>query len=146
MAEAVTTLARLRVVQEIQEDDAGAVTPFPARDSQPHRPERRKLLDPFAAARRSQERQHPVGVILGEGDTVTELVRADNDVPARLWEEEADHVQVLFQSHDGLFRLKADQPEYARVRALLDEAVQQKARVWFVAQKGDLSLVDVLPA
>jgi len=45
-----------------------------------------------------------------------------------------------------VFRLKADHPEYARVRALLDEAVRQKARVWFLAQKADLSLADVLPA
>jgi hypothetical protein len=44
-----------------------------------------------------------------------------------------------------VFRLKADHPEYARVRTLLDETVRQNARVWFLVQKTDLSLVDVLP-
>jgi len=146
MAEALTTLARLRVVREIQEHDAGAALCF-------HQGAHGRLALSDAnysthlrLARRSQERQHPVGVTFGEGDAITELVRADNDVPARISEEEADHVQVLFHGHDGVFRLKADHPEYARVRALLDDAMRQKARVWFVAQKADLSLVDVLPA
>jgi len=145
MAEALTTLARLRIVREIREDDTGAALRF-----QQGAPGRLALTDAnYAAylrlARRSQERQHPVGVIFGEGDTVTDLVRVDNDVPAQIMDVEGDHVQVLFQGHDGVFRLKADHPEYARVRTLLDEAVRRNGRVWFLAQKGDLSLVDVVP-
>ena len=36
------------------------------------------------------------------------LIRADNDVPAQLWEEAPDPARVLFQGHDGVFRLKSD--------------------------------------
>jgi hypothetical protein len=53
---------------------------------------------------------------------------------------------VLFQGHDGVFRLRPEHPESARLRAELDEALRQKARVWFIAQKPDLALLDVLPA
>jgi len=97
-------------------------------------------------ARRSQERQHPVGVSFGEAHAVTELVRADNDVPKELWDEDADRALVLFEGHDGVFRVKTEHPEYARIRALIVEALRQKARVWFIAHKPDLVLLDVLKA
>ncbi len=90
--------------------------------------------------------QLPVGLSIGDGHAITELTPADNDVPAQLWEEGADRVRVLFQGHDGVFCLKADHPEFARIRSLLDEALRQKARAWFVAQKPDLALLDVLAA
>jgi hypothetical protein len=60
-------------------------------------------------------------------------------------QEDADQVQVFFQGHDGVFRVKADHPEFARIRTVLNEAQRQKARVWFMAQKPDLTLVDILP-
>ena len=75
-----------------------------------------------------------------------ELTRPDNDVPTQFWQENSEGVRVLFQGHDGVFRLGGDHPELARFRALLDEAIRHQARVWFVAQKPDLSLLDVLPA
>jgi hypothetical protein len=96
-------------------------------------------------ARRSQERQHPVGVTFGDGQTITDVVRADNDVLSELWDEEPGQTRVLFQGHDGVFRLGSEQPESARVRTELETAIQQKARVWFIAQKSDLVLLDVLP-
>ncbi len=46
--------------------------------------------------------------------------------------------------HDGIFRLPKDHPEAARIRALLREAIPNKASVWFVARKPDLALLDVL--
>jgi hypothetical protein len=144
MVEALTTRTRLLVVREIQEDESGAALAF-------HQDGHGRLALRDAAysthlrlARRSQERQHPVGVGFGEGHTITELIRADNDVPGQIWEE-PDGGRVLFQGHDGVFRLKSDHPESARIRALLDEALRQQARVWFIAQKADLALLDVLP-
>ena len=97
-------------------------------------------------ARRSLERQHPIGVCLGERQLVVELRRADNDVPAQFQEDGADGVRVFFQGHDGVFRLQSDQPEFGRIRDLLDEAIRRKGRVWFVALKPDLTLLAVLPA
>jgi hypothetical protein len=97
-------------------------------------------------ARRSQERRHPVGVSFGDGQTITEVLRADNDIPMQMIEEGPDGARILFQGHDGVFPLKPDHPESARLRDLLEEAIRQKARVWFIAQKPDLALLDVLPA
>ena len=120
--------------------------PFPARG-----PGRLALGDTNYAthlrlARRSQERQHPVGVTFGEGHTITEVIRADNDVPSQMWEENPGQACVLFQGHDGVFRLRPEHPESDRLRAELGEALRQKARVWFIALKPDLALLDVLPA
>lgn len=91
-------------------------------------------------ARRSQERQHPVGVRFGERQTIAELIRADNDVPREVCED-AIGARVFFQGHDGVFRLKADHAESARLRALLGEAIRRKDQIWFIAQKPDLALL-----
>jgi hypothetical protein len=146
MAEALTTLTRLLIVQEIQEDGSGAVLRFPKGGHGRLAHGDANYATNLRLARRSQERQHPVGVSFGEGQAITELIRADNDVPRQLWEEDSDHARVLFEGHDGVFLLKPDHPESDRIRALLGEAIRQKARVWFIAQKPDLALLDVLPA
>jgi hypothetical protein len=145
MVKALTTTTTLRVVREVREDESGATLRF-------HQGVKGRLAlsdENYAThlqlARRSQERQHPVGVAFGEGQTITEMLRADNDVPSQLWEEEPGQARVLFQGHDGVFRLRPEHPESARLRAALDEALQQKVRVWFIAQKPDLALLDVLP-
>ena len=144
MVEALTTRTRLLVVREIQEDESGVELRF-----QQGSHGRLDLREANSAtylrlARRSQERQHPVGVSFGEGYTITELIRADNDVPSELWEEEPGHARVLFQGHDGVFSLRPDHPEVVRLRAELGEALRQKARIWFIAQKSSLALLDVL--
>jgi hypothetical protein len=144
MAEALTALTRLRVVRDIQEDETGATLHF-----QQGGPGRLGLGEANYAsslrlAQRSRERQHPVGACLGEGNALTELVRADNDVPTELRDEQPDHALVLFQGHDGVFRLRRDHPDAARLRALLGEAIRRKVRVWFIAQKPDLTLLDVM--
>jgi hypothetical protein len=146
MAEVLTNLARLLIVREMKQDENGAVLRF-----QDGCHGRLSLRDANHAAhlqlaQRSRERQHPVGVSFGEGQAITEMIRADNDVPTQLGEEAPDSARVLFEGHDGVFRLKADHPKFARIRALLDEAIGQKARVWFITQKPELALLDVLPA
>ncbi len=146
MLEALTTGTRLRVVREVQEDENGAAIRFQQGSNG-----RLALSDPNYAghlrlARRSVERQHPVGVSFGEGHVIAELVRADNDVPSQLWEEEPGQSRLLFAGHDGIFRIRADHPDSARIHVALEEAIRQKARVWFIAQKPNLTLLDVLPA
>jgi hypothetical protein len=145
MAEALTTLARLLVVLEVQEDEAGATFRF-----QQGEQGRLALADAnygthLRLARRSQERQHPVGVGIGHGNVITEMIRADNDVPLELWDDGLDDTRVIFQGHDGVFRVKSSQPESPHIRKFLGEALRQKTRVWFIAQKPDLFLLDVLP-
>jgi hypothetical protein len=76
----------------------------------------------------------------GQAVRITEMIRADNDVPSELWEEESGQARVLFQGHDGVFRLGPEHPESARLRAALGEALRQKTRVWFIARKSDLAL------
>ena len=63
-----------------------------------------------------------------------------------LWDEDAGYGCVRFQGHDGDFRIKAEHPEAVRLRGMLDDAIRQRARVWFLAQKPELALLDVQPA
>jgi hypothetical protein len=146
MVEALTTGTRLLVVREVHEDESGAALRF-QQGGQGRLPlGEANYPAHLRLARRSQERQYPVGVAFGEGQTITELIRADNDVPSQLWEEVPGQTRVLFQGHDGVFRLRPEHPKSARLRAQLGEALRQKARGWFIAQKPDLALLDVLPA
>src|SRR5438105_14341893 len=97
---ALITLSRLLIVREVQEEAGGAVVRFQDGDHG-----RLDLRDPnyrtyLRLAQRSQERQHPVGVSMGDGQVITELIRADNDVPMQLSEEVPGHARVLFQGHD----------------------------------------------
>jgi hypothetical protein len=146
LGEASTTFTRLLVVREIQEDKSGATLRFQ------HGTEGRLACHDanddtyLRLARRSRERQHPVGVRFGEQPAILELIRTDSDVPTQLCEEERGRARLFFQGHDGVFRLQSDHPESARIRALLDMAIRQKARVWFIARKPDLVILDVLPA
>jgi hypothetical protein len=146
MTEALTTLTRLLTIQGIREDEGGATLHFQEGGEGRLAARDEDYAGNLRLARRSQERQHPVGVSFGDGQTITALTRADNDVPTTLWEEDRDGAHVLFQGHDGMFRLKRDHPEFNRIRALLDAAIRQKARVWFLSQQADLALLDVVPA
>jgi hypothetical protein len=146
MVVALAAGTRLLVVREVQEDESVAVLRFQQGSDGCLAIGEANYATHLRLARRSQERQHPIGVNFGEGHTITDLIRADNDVPSQLYEEEAGHARVLFQGHDGVFRVRPDHPASARLRALLGEALRQKARVWFIAQKADLALLDVSPA
>ena len=146
MTETLTILAKLLIVHEIQEDPSGAALGFHGGGQGRLALRDTNYATHLRLARRSQERHHPVGVSFGEGEAIAKLIRADNDVPKLVREEDRDPVQLLFAGHDGVFRLKRDHPGFDRIRALLDDALRLKARIWFIAQKPDLTLLDVMPA
>lgn len=72
--------------------------------------------------------------------------RPDNDIPWQLVDDEPGYTRVIFQGHDGIFRLAADHPEYARIREVLESAIRQNARVRFIARLRDLELIEVVSA
>jgi hypothetical protein len=143
MTQALETATRLLVVQEILEDENGATLRFEQgghgrlSSIDPHYPGDLEL------ARRSKERGLPVGVAFGEGNSITELSRADSDVPEHVEDEGSESVLVFFQGHDGIFQLRRDRQDFPRLRGLLTQAIREKARVWFVTQDPELTLQDV---
>lgn len=144
MAGTTATVTKLFVVREVQEDESGATVNFEQKAKG-----RLALGDAYYVAhlrlaQRSQERRQPVGVTFGEGSTIAEIIRGDNDIPTEIWGAEPDDVSVLFLGHDGVFRIKADHPLAAQIRGTLNDASRLKARVWFVAQKPDLTILDVM--
>jgi len=146
LGEAPTSHTRLRVVRDIQQDDSGATVHFQDTSHGRLAAHDANYVAYLRLARRSQERQHPVGVTFAEGSTIAEVLRADNDVPLELSADAPGPIRVAFQGHDGVFRLKPDHPEAKRIRTTLDAAIREQARVWFVAAKSNLALVDVVPA
>ena len=128
---------------DVHEDETGATLQF-----QDGCGARLSRHDPAYAAhirlaRRSQERGHPVGVGIGAGKVITEMVRADNDVPREVAPEGGGALRVLFHGHDGIFRLKPDNLDAGRIGAALAEAARARSPVWFLADKPDLTLFDV---
>src|SRR5947208_3281604 len=146
LGESPAPVTRLLTVREIREDEGGATLLFLQGGRGRLANRGADYANHLRLAQRSRDRQHPAGVRFGEGLAVLELLRADNDVPAHLDEEGTGRARVHFQGHDGVFHLSADHPEGARLRALLAEAIRQQAQVWFLAQKPDLALLDVLAA
>lgn len=145
MIKSLTTLTRLLIVEDIQEDDGGSTLRF-QQGIQGRLPRGDNYEAHLRLARRSQERHHPIGVHFGEAENIVELIRADNDVPVELGAEDAAGTRVLFQGHDGMFHLSAEHPDSARHRASLNEAIHRKAQIWFIAHKPDLALLDIWPA
>jgi hypothetical protein len=143
MTEALETLTRLFVVHDILEDDEGATLRF--EQGEYGRLSRRdpQYASNLERARRSKERCHPVGVTFAEGRAITELSRADSDIPAQVEDEDGEYAHVFFRGHDGIFQVRRDRQDFARLRALLTKAIREKARVWFVTQGPELTLQDV---
>ena len=93
-------------------------------------------------AERSLERKQPVGVGLS-GDEIVEMVRADADVVSQLIEDgQKNRLKVFFQGHDGVFTLRYDNPDFARLARVLRTSTQQKQEIWFVAKKPLLDIHD----
>jgi hypothetical protein len=92
---ALRTGTTLRVVQEIHEDERGAALRFQQGGQGRLAAGDGNYATHLRLARRSQERHHPVAVTFGEQQTITEVMRADNDVPNPLWEEEPGQARVL---------------------------------------------------
>jgi hypothetical protein len=96
-------------------------------------------------AKRSRERQHPVGVDLDQSNIIVGMARADNDFPMQLQEYDQEKMQVLFQGHDGIFYLRRDHPDFNRLLQVLNQSIRNRNRVWFVAEKPRLFLIDIIP-
>jgi hypothetical protein len=101
MSEAVTTHTRLLVVREVRENKDGATISLRQGGHGCLSLQGANYASQLRCARRSQERQHPVGVRFADAHAITELIRTDNDAPAQLREEGPDGVRVLFQGHEG---------------------------------------------
>jgi len=96
-------------------------------------------------ARRSRERKHPVGVDLDQSNIIVGMARADNDFPMQLQQYDQEKIQVLFQGRNGIFYLRHDHPDFNRLLQVLNQSIRNKSRVWFVAEKPRLFLIDVIP-
>ncbi len=143
MSEMLSTLARLMIVEAITENADGATLAFQGGGQGRLSSGETGYPKNLRLARRSHASQYPVGVRFGEGDVVAALVRADNDVPTKISGENADCVQVFFEGHDGIFQLRREHSDFDRMRSLLSDATQRRTRVWFIAEKSELALLDL---
>ena len=144
MSEALGLILKLLVVKEIQKKDAGSAIIFQEGQSG-SLPSSIKDYDYLLKlAYRSLERQHPVAVSLNKQGQITEMARADNDFPTQFIDNDKERMKVVFQGHDGTFFLRKDHPDFKKLSDVFHQAIKEKYRVWFVAQKPQLSLIDVI--
>ena len=143
MGEVILLALQLFVVKEIQKGNGAVIVIF-------EEGKRGRLLNShkdydyyLRLAQRSLERKHPVGVSLAESDMIVEMMRADNDIAAELVEHDKERMKVCFQGHDGIFFLRQDHPHFKRVSKVINRSIKEKKRIWFVASKPTLVLVDV---
>jgi hypothetical protein len=146
MSEALVLILTLLTVKQIDLQPTEAVVVFvegqAGRISTAH-----KDYDYFLRlAYRSLERQHPVAVSLTAQGQITEMARADSDFPTLLVETDSERMKVIFQGHNGTYYLRKDHPHFKRLSEILRQSIQEKCRVWFVAQLPTLSLMDVIKA
>jgi hypothetical protein len=144
MAEAMLLTLNLLVVKEIQKGDAEFVILF-ANGQKGRLSSTHKDFDYFARlAQRSLDRQHPVAVSLAKPDKIVQMARADNDTVAQYVEHDRERMKVVFQGHDGIFYVRRDHAELKRIGELLQQAIREKKRVWFVAEKPSMLIMDVI--
>ena len=144
MAEVMLLTLKLLVVKDVQQAESEVVVSFV--DGQQGRlPQSHEQYDYYIRlVGRSQSRRHPVAVSIARPDKIVELARADNDFAARLMDHDAERMKVVFHGHDGTFYLRKDHPEFQRIGRLLQESIDKEIRLWFVARKPSLLLMDVI--
>jgi len=145
MSEVLVLMLKLFVVIGIQKQGGATILQFQGGQTVQLAPQDKQYDYYLRLAQRSLERKHPVGVALDKsGKAVSELVRADSDFVSSLLDQEKEKIQVFFQGHDGIFFLRRDHPDFARIFGILKSSMEAKKRVWFVARKPSLLIEDVV--
>src|SRR5262249_4004869 len=99
------TCTRLVFVHEIQEEASGALLLFQEGFKARVARSSTHFATYLTLAQRSLERRQPVGVKIDETGAVLQMFRADNDVPTQVWDQEPGEARVVFQGHDGVYRI-----------------------------------------
>ena len=133
MEQVIAFAFKLMIVSSISEKDGSAFIRFENNQGGRLSGNVKNYQYYITLAHRSLERKQPVGVAFQQPDTILEMARADNDLLART-EERPDELRVWLQGHNGQFHLRRDHPRYSQLRDLLQHALIEKSRVWFVTR------------
>jgi hypothetical protein len=137
-------LLRLSVAKNIEENTAGATILFQTGQKGRLPRNHKDYQSHLTLAKRSVERQHPVGVRIDSAGEIGEIARADNDFVAFLAEESEHTIKVGFQGHDGIAYLERQHPRFDNIERDLNRSLKEKKRVWFVWRLPRLTLEDVM--
>jgi len=139
-----SVLLRLFVAKSVQESTAGATIMFRTGEKGRLSPNHKDYQSHLTLAKKSVERQHPIGVRIDSAGEIGEIARADNDFVAFLAEENENTVKVGFQGHDGVAYLERQHPRFDTIERNLHRSLKEKKRVWFVWRLPRLMLEDVM--
>lgn len=145
MSENHSSTMKLYVVESIQSDNGNTSFCFRGGKKATLSSNHAEWRDYLEFARESFAENYPVAVRLTEANRVVAMESADNDIVKQLIERDKERVEVWFQGHDGIFFLRRDHPEYARLSEVLQRSAREKGRVWFVSALPALDLLDVVP-
>jgi hypothetical protein len=137
---------RLMHVIDIQQHDAETVVHFLEGPEVQLQLGTQGYDDYVARAAKSFEKRQPLAVSTDQMTGTTRLDLADKDPGVQ---QVTDHdnrtLRVLFKGHAGIYYLRKDHPEFARIKRTLDQSAKCGTWVWFAASLPASDLDDVLP-
>lgn len=134
MLEMLLLTLKLMTVEDFQVQESVASVTF-ADGRQAVLPATHKQYDYYLKLiERSKERRAPVGVQFDASGQLQTVARVDNNVPVRLIDQPDENLKVIFFGHDGVYQLRHDHPDFAALKAALEQAVQRKQQVYYVAE------------
>ncbi len=144
MGKTVLSVAKLLVVQQLQQGPDGAAVQFKdgpsGRLPRAHEryPRWEKLLQD------SFQHQRPVGASLADGGSVLDVRWADQDVVKWFDGAEAEPVRISFRGHAGVYHLFHEHPDFARTYAAAKRSAEHAEMVWFISSGSPLVLLDLV--
>jgi hypothetical protein len=100
----------------------------------------------ISLANESMIQQHPIGVILTDKNTITEIEAADNDIVAFVGEQDNDMLKVIFQGHDGFYYIKRNHANFTKLNSVINQSIHAKKSIWFIARNPQMTIEDAMLA
>jgi len=144
MNEALVLLLTLLTVKQIDTQPNGAVVTFAEGQSGRVLATHKNYDYYLRLANDSLKEQEPIGISLTAKGQIVEIEDADSDIPTSMIDVDQERVQIIFQGHAGIYYLLKNNPRFKQLSELLHQSIQDKTRVWFVAQHPWLNLMDVI--
>jgi hypothetical protein len=137
---------KLMFVQEIHENDAGAVITFQGGAvGQLPKQGNDKYAQYLDCARDGLKNRFPVAVTLGEDGRVVTMHWAGSDTVHSLQDHDGDRLEVDLSGHAAMYYLRKDHPDLPRVKGVLEQSAKGHSQVWLSFDIHKMLVLDAVP-
>ena len=149
MNELVVIVAmKLLFVKEIEENESAVVVRFEGGvTGQLPRDGRETTGQSVEYARRGLKEKYPVAVTIVKGDRIATIDSADSDTVDYVKDSDSERFRVAFRGHAAVYRLRKDNPDLRRVKAVLEQSAKDQSLIWLSldVDPRKMLVVDALP-